>query len=231
MAIVQNPLIGKASGKAGNIIFQFQYGKNTIRAKPIYITPNPSLAREFVKKRMAKANGLLKNNSSIIVSYAPKALTECPTSSFFLSQITKNFRQTTLDEPFELINEDIFNRGTTFFAHNGINNCTYDFNYLRLELQLTGGELYRLTDDNMFNYIIFNDRLNLTYRGNDATFNSNSQEIEIHIENAKKEELRYILLTIVNCHNSYGELPSDFFMPLCKEDMNLFYLFKKIKDI
>lgn len=231
MAIVQNPLIGKASGKTGNVIFQFQYGKNTIRAKPIFITPNPSPAREFVRKRMSKANGLLKNNASIIVGYAPKALKECPTSSFFLSQITKNFRQTAINEPFQLINEEIFNRGSTFFAHNGINNCTYDGNYLRLELQLTGGETYELTDKNMFNYIIFNDQLDLTYRGNDAIFNSNSQEIEIHIEDAEPNELKYILLTIVNSPNAYDKLPSEFYMPLCKEDMNLFYLFKKIEEI
>ena len=41
MAIVQNPLIGDARGSLGNTVFSKQFGKNTLRTKPI----NPKVGR------------------------------------------------------------------------------------------------------------------------------------------------------------------------------------------
>jgi hypothetical protein len=53
MAIVENPLIGEAHGKLGNVVFSKQFGKNTLRTKPLTVkigrTPGQELSREKFK--------------------------------------------------------------------------------------------------------------------------------------------------------------------------------------
>ena len=37
MAVVQNPIIGRAKGQAGNMVFTTQFGKNVIKSKPLEV--------------------------------------------------------------------------------------------------------------------------------------------------------------------------------------------------
>jgi hypothetical protein len=53
MAIVENPLIGETRGSLGNTVFSKQFGKNTLRTKPLHFkegkTPGQELSREKFK--------------------------------------------------------------------------------------------------------------------------------------------------------------------------------------
>jgi hypothetical protein len=65
MAIVENPKIGRASGKIGNVVFATQFGKNTLRSKPVNVknprTPAQMLIRNRVKKLVPLFSHLLNN--------------------------------------------------------------------------------------------------------------------------------------------------------------------------
>ncbi len=60
MAILQNPLIGRAKQKLGNTVFSAQFGKNTLRTKPLTIK-NPKTAGQVAERtRMKKLVQLIR---------------------------------------------------------------------------------------------------------------------------------------------------------------------------
>jgi hypothetical protein len=54
MAIVENPRIGKARGRVGNVEFTTQYGENVLRSKPLKIKNPRTPAQQFVRGRFKK---------------------------------------------------------------------------------------------------------------------------------------------------------------------------------
>ena len=62
MAIIQNPVIGRARKQAGGMVFSKMYDKNVMRSKPAYVTPSNTTAqqgqRAFITKLTALAKGL-----------------------------------------------------------------------------------------------------------------------------------------------------------------------------
>jgi hypothetical protein len=52
MAIVQNPITGRSSQKFGNAVFSTQFGKNTLRTKPISVKNPRTTKQMIVRKRM-----------------------------------------------------------------------------------------------------------------------------------------------------------------------------------
>lgn len=61
MAIIQNPVIGRARKQAGGMVFSKMYDKNVMRAKPASVTPSNTTAqqgqRAFITKITAFAKG------------------------------------------------------------------------------------------------------------------------------------------------------------------------------
>lgn len=61
MAIIQNPVIGRARKQAGGMVFSKMYDKNVMRAKPASVTPSNTTAqqgqRAFITKLTAFAKG------------------------------------------------------------------------------------------------------------------------------------------------------------------------------
>lgn len=61
MAIIQNPVIGRARKQAGGMVFSKMYDKNVMRAKPAYVTPSNTTAqqgqRAFITNLTAFAKG------------------------------------------------------------------------------------------------------------------------------------------------------------------------------
>jgi hypothetical protein len=55
MAIVQNPLTGRSSGKFANAIFSKNYQKNIIRSKPIEVANPKTIAQELQRNRFKAA--------------------------------------------------------------------------------------------------------------------------------------------------------------------------------
>lgn len=61
MAIIQNPVIGRARKQAGGMVFSKMYDKNVMRAKPASVTPSNTTAqqgqRAFITKLTSVAKG------------------------------------------------------------------------------------------------------------------------------------------------------------------------------
>jgi hypothetical protein len=60
MAILQNPLIGRAKKKLGNTVFSTQFGQNTLRTKPLTIKNPKTAAQVAHRTRMKKLAKLLR---------------------------------------------------------------------------------------------------------------------------------------------------------------------------
>lgn len=73
MAIIQNPIIGRAKNQAGNMVFTTIYGQNVLKAKPISVrNPNTDLQQHSrgimtsavqVAKRLRLIEGVAKRSS------------------------------------------------------------------------------------------------------------------------------------------------------------------------
>lgn len=69
MAIVQNPLISRASGSVGNSIFSKWKNKNTLRSKSINPYPAPTSAQSAVRSKFSAASryaSMLRDSFSFI---------------------------------------------------------------------------------------------------------------------------------------------------------------------
>jgi hypothetical protein len=60
MAIVQNPIIGKAKQKFGNAVFSTQVGKNTLRTKPLSIKNPRSIVQVAYRNHLKTLVALLR---------------------------------------------------------------------------------------------------------------------------------------------------------------------------
>lgn len=69
MAVVQNPIINRASGSVGNSVFSKWKNKNTLRSKSINPYPEPSPAQLIVRSKFSAASryaSMLSNSYSFI---------------------------------------------------------------------------------------------------------------------------------------------------------------------
>lgn len=91
MAIVQNPLINRASGSVGTTIFSKYKDKNVIRAKNVFPMPPPSAAQIAQRKKFSDASlvyQLLANFMKTHPIRLPKHLTYLP---YFMKNNLKCF--------------------------------------------------------------------------------------------------------------------------------------------
>lgn len=63
MAIIQNPVIGRARKQAGGMVFSKMYDKNVMRAKPASVTPSNTTAQQGQRAFITKLTGLAKGFS------------------------------------------------------------------------------------------------------------------------------------------------------------------------
>ena len=93
MAIVQNPLIGRASGSAGGATFQHYDGKNIIRRKPSFFVDNPSPAqvehRLKFKRTVIKFDGELEHFLYLVFPTAPRLKSRFTVFSEFLHELSR----------------------------------------------------------------------------------------------------------------------------------------------
>jgi hypothetical protein len=59
MAIVENPFIGRASGKLGNVVFYSQWEKNVMRTNPLTVKNPKTPAQIFTRGRFKKVRDLI----------------------------------------------------------------------------------------------------------------------------------------------------------------------------
>lgn len=64
MAIIQNPVIGRARKQAGGMVFSKMYDKNVMRAKPASVTPSNTTAQQGQRAFITKLTGLAKGFST-----------------------------------------------------------------------------------------------------------------------------------------------------------------------
>ncbi len=75
MAIIENPMIGKARKKLGNTIFYTQWGKNILRSKPLEVKNPRTPAQQANRGRFKKLTLLLRMvNDNINEAYAGSTL-------------------------------------------------------------------------------------------------------------------------------------------------------------
>lgn len=60
MAIIQNPVIGRARKQAGGMVFSKMYDKNVMRAKPASVTPSNTTAQQGQRAFITKLTGFAK---------------------------------------------------------------------------------------------------------------------------------------------------------------------------
>ena len=66
MAILQNPLIGRARRKLGNTVFQTLYGQNILKSKPLTVKNPKTPAQVLVRDRWSKLTKLIKQVTNYI---------------------------------------------------------------------------------------------------------------------------------------------------------------------
>ena len=74
MTKVQNPVIGRASGQAGGMVFQKMYDKNVMRAKPFEVRDAKTAAQLRNREATAMATAIAKGfNKDLLINAYPVA--------------------------------------------------------------------------------------------------------------------------------------------------------------
>lgn len=89
MGKVQNPLTGRMSGQVGNNIFAKQFGKNTVRSKPLEIKDANSELQQDQRGKMKSIGHLIMSITAVLLSYLPKALSDMPFGSWLAKTFAK----------------------------------------------------------------------------------------------------------------------------------------------
>lgn len=165
MSKVQNPIIGRATGQAGGMVFSTNYGSNIIRTKPLTYT-EPTGVEHRKKKVKFKASAELAAKVKGI------AKTLYPTNAGNVGAFAQLVRD--LYPAFDVVNDNaVFNpqnvyigKGITLtdqqsFTYNGLNNT---LNIPASMLQEIQRKCF-LPNTNSFyiNILIFNDKLTTFY--------------------------------------------------------------------
>jgi hypothetical protein len=98
MAILQNPLIGRARRKLGNTVFQTLYGQNILKSKPLTVKDAKTPAQLLARGRWSKLSKLLKQVLNFINTAYAGSLQHMAPWSHVLGINAKNcFVDNTLD--------------------------------------------------------------------------------------------------------------------------------------
>lgn len=65
MAIVQNPVTGRSKKKMGNVVFSTQFGKNTMRSKPVTVRNPRTTAQTQQRGKMKFAMAILRTFTAV----------------------------------------------------------------------------------------------------------------------------------------------------------------------
>lgn len=228
MAIVQNPLIGKSSGSIGNTIFQVQYQKNTIRNKPLHVTPNDSLPRLLCRHKMQEINKFVRFARLALQSYAPASLKTSPFVSYIISTFMNNLEAPNLEPEFIIDENNILGGGRPFFHRAGFFSTSWNNGRFYAESRIAEISEYEIDEENKFNAIVFDDRLQVLMMTSEAIYNKNQNQFEFDAPQEIYEPNKYFIITIRNEANSRGEYPADYLLPRTKSDCNNFFLFSSV---
>jgi hypothetical protein len=170
MAIVQNPITGRASGLYGNVIFQTMWGLNIMRSVPTYITPNQSPERLKWQKRVQIGSSIISNCKKEILSYAPNSLKNSPFTSYFNSQILKNLT-CNIDTGYCVLDKYMFlGGGKPFFARGGFNAVGITAEHIYLTMNNLSNSQYHIDNSNKFYLITFDHTMSILYYGDVITY-------------------------------------------------------------
>lgn len=89
MAIVQNPIIGRASGKLGNAVFAKQFSKNTARSQAMTINDANSEGQQDQRGKMKQIGHLIMMIVATLIAYLPKSLSDMPFGSWLVKSLAK----------------------------------------------------------------------------------------------------------------------------------------------
>ena len=165
MSKVQNPIIGRATGQAGGMVFSTNYGSNIIRTKPLTFT-EPTGVEHRKKKVKFKASAELAAKVKGI------AKTLYPTNAGNVGAYAQLVRD--LYQAFDVVNDiAVFNpanvyigKGITLtdqqsFTYNGLNNT---LNIPAAMLQEIQRKCFQPNTNSFnINILIFNDKLTTFY--------------------------------------------------------------------
>lgn len=87
MAIVQNPIIGRASGKFGTAIFQTLFGQNILRTLPVEVRQSDSPALAQHRLKFAVAIAFVKSIYSFVKNAFPVNVARMSPSSFVMASV------------------------------------------------------------------------------------------------------------------------------------------------
>lgn len=225
MAIVQNPIIGRASGSVGNVVFQTQYGKNTLRSKPIFVKPNDTPLRILWRSKMKAITTVVSRGFPIITSYAPKCLVDCPTSSYIIGSFLKYATRNSIEDPFTINMSDFVGGGRPFWCPLDYLLFKYADEQYKIDYNQTGSESYTIDNLSKFYTILLDEFFNVVLVTDQTKKHPSYNVLLIDDSFLGNNSAKYCLLTIQNVENSQGILPSNVYLPTYKADMNFFYLF------
>lgn len=180
MSIVQNPIIGVASGSAGNSVFQYYNGKKILRRKPFAYTDANSTKQKSARAAFSAAIIKMLTSFAFLPEYV------------FPFAIRKRSKYTQFQIDFgkiaELNNTTAGKENMLGYVGNSKNNCTY-FPYIELVTQASiiqrfnfSFSLIKPTEASFYPHyfltIIFNTTLN-NYIVEIAEYSPNHQHVEI----------------------------------------------------
>lgn len=140
MAVVQNPIIGRAQNKLGGVIFQTWKGKNVLRSKPITVANPRTDAQVAQRNKITEAVSVYRNTSGAVQAGYVQQAVGMSQYNAFTSEITKNAMTATGTAITIDWSKVLFSKGTIsiaqdFDAQEGSGSTICDFSWVNGGLQ------------------------------------------------------------------------------------------------
>lgn len=166
MAIIQNPVIGRARKQAGGMVFSKMYDKNVMRSKPAQVTPSNTTKqqgqRSFIALLTAYTKGLTPDN---LISLYPNKPAQRSRYSEFQKQLSagRDVTGSTANVDFDAI-PTIGNGPDPVFP-----DLSYELTVGGIQIEWT----YEVTNpffsrDSMISALLFNTDLNESFYASDV---------------------------------------------------------------
>jgi hypothetical protein len=153
MAITQNPLIGRASGKFGGAVFATLFGQNILRTLPVEVR-NPRTPAQTAQRNLFKQAALfIKAIYPFILHAFPIGLCNMVPFSYVLSKVVKRVKTPWNDDPEDVsfyLNdfvEHTYSKAISLTPNVDLINCVVDVN--ALYPQVTDGDTLHLVAINV----------------------------------------------------------------------------------
>jgi hypothetical protein len=224
MAIIQNPLIGRGSGKIGNVVFTQMYGLNILKSKPLQVKRNDTKIRLEWRQKMRISSYIVRQGKNALRSYAPTSLSECPFTSYFNGQFLKNVSYDLNADHYTIDYNNFLGGGKPFFAREGVNNVEIpDSDTMFITLNDTSTSEYQM-NNNQYYVVALDSNMKVLYVGSEMTYDENNNTLSFISYDVDMNNISILLITIQNTPNLSNVYPSDVLLPTTKDECNSFYL-------